>query len=223
LLNFAEPRGNSIRLNDPDRTDAVDLGNETICLGITGAARTGRAFGTTWDALGLLTSTLLGIGGGRMADLAGAGGGGATLRAIFCFVFGAVEAGGSGGGSGALGGVGTTLTAGAFAIFRRFAGAILGGGGGAMAVGVLRILGGGGDASLRGAFVTGGSFLVGVRRTTLFLVVRFVRLMAFLVGLRLARRFTVVGGVRTSRLFPNRFLDFETIGNFAPLRYGLLR
>ena len=222
LLSLAEPRGNSIRRSDPDRTDAVDLGNDATCLGLECVARIGLAVGTFLVALGRLAMILRGAGGGRMAALSGAGGGGATLRAIFCFGFGAVDLGGNGGGSGDLGRVGTTFTAGGFAILRGWTVAILGGGG-TMAAGVLTIDGGGGDVNVRGVLATGGSFFGAVRRTTLFLVVRFARLAAFLAGLRVVRRFVAVGGVRTRRSFRTRLLDFEITGNFGPVRYGLLR
>lgn len=201
LLSLADPDGNSIRRSDPDRTDAMDFGNDATCLGLARVA-----------------------GGGRMATLGGAGGG-KTPRAI-CFGFGIVDAGGNGGGAGALGGTATTLIAGGLAILRGRTVAITGGAGGAMAAGILAIGGSGRGAIIRGFLATdgtGGCFLVGVRRTVLVLVLGLDRLTVRLAGLRLVRRFVAVGGFRTRRLVRTRLLDFEITGNFGRLRYGLLR
>lgn len=153
-----------------------------------------------------LVNIFRGAGGGRAVVFGGAGGGRAALRVI-CFCFGAVKAGGKGGGSGALGGAGATLTTRGFSILRGWTVAILGGGG-TMAAGILRIDGGGGGFAL--GFVTAGGLLAGWRRTTLFLVVGVLRCTAFLAGLRLVRRLVAVGGVRTSRLLRARLLGFTT-------------
>jgi hypothetical protein len=211
---LADPRGNSIRRSDPDRTDAVDLGSDATCLGFARAARSGLDRGDRLAALDWLATTLRAARGGRLAALGGAGGGGAVLRAI-CFGFGAVKAGGSGGGSGAFGGAGAAFTTDGFLIICGWTVAIFGGGGGTMAAGALTIAGGGGGTIVRGFCATGFCFLAGARRTTLLLVVGRVRFTAFLTGLRLMRRLFAVGGVSARRLFRTRLLGFEITGNLG--------
>ena len=214
MLNLADPRGNSIHRSDPDLTDTVDWGNDATCFDLARAAGVGFAFGTRLAALDRLATTLRVAGGGRVAALGGAGSGGAKLRAI-CFGFGAVDLGGNGDGSGALGGAGTAFAAAGFAILRGWTAAILGGGGGAMGLGILPIDSGGGDANVLGFLTTGGCFLSGARRTTLFLGVRLACLTVFRAGLRLARHFEAVGGVRTRFLVRTLLLDFEITGNLG--------
>ena len=186
----------------------VYWGNDATCFDLA------RTAGVSF-ASGIRLATILRVaGGGHVAALGGVGGGGAKLRAI-CFGFGAVNLGGNGGGSSALGGAGTAFAAAGFAILRGWTAAILGGGGGAMGLGILPIDSSGGDANFIGFLETGGCFLSGARRTTLFHGVRLACLTVFRAGLRLARRFEAVGGVRTRFWARTLLLDFEITGNLG--------
>ena len=164
LLSLADPAGNSIRRNEPDRTDVVDRGNEATCLDLVRATRTGFSRearvtrGVRWGfsfcnllvMLERLVTTLRAAAGVLVGARGGAGGGRATVRAIF-FCLRALETGGKGGGSGALGTTRTVFTAGGTGTLRCLGAAILGGGGGAIAMAGRRdtVAGGGGATVLR--------------------------------------------------------------------------